>query len=116
MKLTLCSRAIFSQSFHGRNRMSAYFVFHNLVHDAKKNREYTSLAGQTLIPHHAEILVFSDDSEVIEGATRLPRTVVIRFDSREAAMAWYNSSAYQKVRPLRLGATEGYAVLVEGLQ
>jgi hypothetical protein len=28
-------------------------------------------------------------------------------------MAWYNSSAYQIVRPLRLGATEGYAVLVE---
>jgi uncharacterized protein (DUF1330 family) len=96
--------------------MSAYFVFHNRIHDANKNREYTSLAGQTLIPFRAEILVFSDDSEVIEGATPLPRTVVIRFDSREAAMAWYNSPSYQKVRPLRLEATEGYAVLVEGQQ
>jgi uncharacterized protein (DUF1330 family) len=51
-----------------------------------------------------------------QGATPLPRTVVIRFDSRETAMAWYNSPAYQKVRPLRIEAAEGYAVLVEGLQ
>jgi uncharacterized protein (DUF1330 family) len=94
--------------------MSAYFVFHNRVHDAAKNLEYTSLAGETLPPHHHEILVFSDHSEVIEGDTPLPRTVVIKFDSHEAAMAWYNSPAYQKVRPLRLEATEGYAVLVEG--
>jgi uncharacterized protein (DUF1330 family) len=96
--------------------MSAYFVFHNRVHDAKKNQEYTSLAGQTLIPYPHEILVFADHSEVIEGTTPLPRTVVIRFDSRQAAMAWYNSPAYQKVRPLRLEAAEGYAVLVEGQQ
>ena len=96
--------------------MSAYFVFHNRVDDARKNREYTSLAGETLTPYHGEILVFADHSEVIEGATPLPRTVVIRFESREAAMAWYNSPAYQKVRPLRLEATEGYAVLVEGQQ
>jgi uncharacterized protein (DUF1330 family) len=96
--------------------MSAYFVFHNRVHDAKKNQEYTSLAGETLTPYHGEILVFADHAEVIEGATPLPRTVVIRFDSRERAMAWYNSPAYQKVRPLRIEAAEGYAVLVEGLQ
>jgi hypothetical protein len=44
--------------------MSAYFVFHNRIHDANKNREYTALAGETLIPYRAEILVFSDDSEV----------------------------------------------------
>jgi uncharacterized protein (DUF1330 family) len=96
--------------------MSAYFVFHNRVHDARKNREYTSLAGETLAPYDHEILVFSDHSEVIEGDTPLPRTVVIKFDSRDAAMAWYNSPAYQKVRPLRLEATEGYTVLVDGAQ
>jgi uncharacterized protein (DUF1330 family) len=29
-------------------------------------------------------------------------------------MAWYNSPAYQEVLPLRLAATEGFAVLVDG--
>jgi hypothetical protein len=43
--------------------MSPYFVFHNLVHDAKKSREYTSLAGETLPPYRAEVLAFSDHSK-----------------------------------------------------
>ena len=42
---------------------------------------------------------------MIEGETDLPRTVVLRFDSREAAMSWYDSPAYQAVPPLRLEAT-----------
>ncbi len=37
-----------------------------------------------------------------------------RFDSRDAAMAWYNSPAYQEVLPLRLAATEGFGMLVDG--
>jgi uncharacterized protein (DUF1330 family) len=40
---------------------------------------------------------------------------VIRFDSHEAAMDWYNSPAYGRIRPIRLEATEGYTVLVDGL-
>jgi uncharacterized protein (DUF1330 family) len=29
-------------------------------------------------------------------------------------MAWYNSPAYQEFLPLRLAATEGFGVLVDG--
>jgi len=96
--------------------MSAYFVFHNRVHDAKKLQEYASKVGATLEPYHPEILVFADRAELIEGKTDQLRTVVIKFDSREAAMAWYKSPAYQAVLPLRLQATEGFAVLAEGAQ
>ena len=95
--------------------MVAYFVFHHRVHNAEKAHEYLSKVGETLAPYHQRLLVSADHSEVIEGNTPLPRTVVIEFDSRESAMAWYNSPAYRKVRPLRLEATEGYAVLVDGL-
>jgi len=38
------------------------------------------------------------------------------FDSREVAITGYNSSPYQKVRPLRIEAAEGYAVPVERQQ
>jgi uncharacterized protein (DUF1330 family) len=94
--------------------MPAYLVFHNRVHDAKTLQEYASRVEETLAPYHHEILVFTSDSEVIEGKTSLPRTVVIRFDTRATAMSWYKSPAYQQILPLRLAATEGYAVLVEG--
>ncbi len=96
--------------------MAAYLVFHNRVHDAEKLKEYVSKVGGTLAPHHHEILVFSEHAEVIEGDTHLPRTIVLKFDSHDDAMAWYNSPAYHEVLPLRLEATEGYAVLVDGVQ
>lgn len=95
--------------------MAAYFIFHHRVHNWEKAHEYLSKVGETLVPYHHELLVSADRSDVIEGSTPLPRTVVIRFDSHEAAMDWYDSPAYLKVRPLRLEATEGYAVLVDGL-
>lgn len=65
--------------------------------------------------HGAEVLVFAEGSEVLEGRPSFPRTIILKFDSREAAKAWYESPEYRKVLPLRLQATEGYAVLVDGL-
>jgi uncharacterized protein (DUF1330 family) len=90
-------------------------VFHHNLHDAEKAHENLAKVGLTLAPCHQELLVSADYSEVIEWKTPPQRTVVIRFDSREAAIARYNSPAYLKVCSLRLEATEGYAVLVDGL-
>jgi uncharacterized protein (DUF1330 family) len=91
-------------------------VFQNRVHDAKRIREYLSKVGETMAPYYPQILVLDENAEVIEGDTNLPRTIVMKFDSRDAAMAWYTSPAYQKVLFLRLEATEGYAVLVDSRQ
>jgi uncharacterized protein (DUF1330 family) len=77
-------------------------------------QEYLSKVRETMAPYNPEILVFAENSEVLEGQTNLPRTVVLRFDSRDTALAWYNSPAYQELLPLRLAATEGFAVLVDG--
>jgi uncharacterized protein (DUF1330 family) len=94
--------------------VAAYLVFHNRVTNAEKMQEYLAKVRETMAPYHPEILVFAEHAEVIEGQTHLPRTIVMKFDSRDAAMAWYNSPAYQEVLPLRLAATEGFAVLVDG--
>lgn len=93
---------------------SAYFVLHNRIIDAEKMQEYIPKAIETLAPYKPEILVLDENSTVIEGTTSLPRTILIRFDSRDAAMAWYNSPEYRAVRPLRLDATEGFAMIVDG--
>ena len=94
--------------------MSAYFVFHNRVHDKAMLEDYVAKVGSTLAGYQVEVLVLDSNSQVIEGDPIWPRTVVIRFDTRENAMAWYNSPAYQKVLPLRLNASEGFGVLVDG--
>jgi uncharacterized protein (DUF1330 family) len=95
--------------------MAAYFVFHNRVLDAQKLQEYIPKAIETFAPYNPELLALDESSQVIEGSADLPRTVVIKFATREDALAWYHSPAYQAVLPLRLAATEGLAFLVDGL-
>lgn len=51
----------------------------------------------------AEILAASPNSTVLEGEWPGNWTVVIKFPSQEAALAWYQTDAYQKeIRPIRL--------------
>jgi uncharacterized protein (DUF1330 family) len=95
--------------------MAAYFVFHNRVLDAQKLQEYIPKAIETFAPYNPELLVLDESSQVMEGSADLPRTVVIKFATREDALAWYRSPAYQAVLPLRLAATEGLCFLVDGL-
>ena len=96
--------------------MPAYFVLHNRVTDDEGLQAYLPKAVESLMAHGAEILVVADDSTVVEGSTDLPRTIVIKFESREQAMAWYDSPEYREALPLRLAATEGYGVLVDGFE
>lgn len=96
--------------------MAAYIVFHNRVFNPDAMGAYLEKAGKSLAPHGAEILVLEDSSEVIEGSTEMVRTVVIRFESRERAQAWYNSPEYQAALPIRLGASEGFGVLADGFE
>ena len=96
--------------------MAAYFVLHNRITDDAAMQTYIPKAVEACLAGGAEILVVADESTVIEGSTDLPRTIVMRFESREAAMAWYESPEYQAILPTRLGATEGYGVLVDGFE
>ena len=38
----------------------------------------------------------------------------MRFESKEAANAWYESESYQAIKHLRTDSTEGSVVLCEG--
>lgn len=91
--------------------MAAYFVAQYLVRDAVLYQEYAAGAGPTVAAHGGELIAFDVAAETVEGEPPGPQTVVIRFDSTEAARAWYNSDAYQAVVQKRLAATEGFAVI-----
>jgi uncharacterized protein (DUF1330 family) len=41
--------------------------------------------------------------------------VVIAFDSTEKALAWYNSPAYEAIKPIRQGASVSRMFMAEGL-
>lgn len=96
--------------------MAAYFLWHNRIVDSEKMQDYLSKALVTMAPYHPELVVFDEQTQIVEGSAPGPRTIVIKFDSRETAMAWYNSPAYREFLPLRLEATEGFGVLVDGFE
>lgn len=95
--------------------MSAYIIIHNVVTDPLQMQQYVPSAIETLTAHGAEILVVADEATVLEGSPPFPRTIILKFSSSEAAKAWYESPEYREALPLRLQASQGYAVLVDGL-
>ncbi|MEM7098214.1 MAG: DUF1330 domain-containing protein [Pseudomonadota bacterium] len=91
--------------------MAAYFIAQYVVNDVDGYREYQAGAGPTIQAHGAELVAFDVAAETIEGTAPGPQTVILKFESTEAAKAWYNSDEYQAVVGKRLAATEGFAVI-----
>lgn len=93
--------------------MAAYFVAQYVVNDPDAYRNYQKGAGPTIMASGAKVVSLDPASQVMEGTPPGPQTVILEFESKEAAEAWYNSEEYQAVIGERLAATEGHAVIVE---
>lgn len=92
--------------------MSAFIVATYNVTDPEGYKPYIPGVRPTLLAHDVEILVADHASESIEGHAGTS-TIVLKFESKEAAMAWYNSEEYQAVIHYRLDNTEGSMALVD---
>jgi uncharacterized protein (DUF1330 family) len=95
--------------------MAAYFIAQYVVKDPKLYREYQVAAAPTIQASGGELVAFDVAAETIEGKPPGPHTVIVRFDSAEAAKAWYQSPAYQAAVGKRLAATEGFAVISQSM-
>ena len=95
--------------------MTAYVIF---IRDEMKDQaaydNYLQLGVPTLAPFGGEILVANGAHEAFEGAD-FDGSVVLRFPDMASACAWYNSPEYEQFKGIRLGATSGRAILVEGV-
>ena len=95
--------------------MAAYFIAQYVVNDRKRYAEYQAAAGKTIAASGGEVVSFDIAAETIEGAPPGPQTVIVKFESSEAAKAWYHSPAYQAALPKRLESTEGFAILSQSM-
>ena len=95
--------------------MAAYFIAQYVVKDPKLYREYQAAAGKTVQDCGGEVLVFDVAAETLEGTPPGPQTVILKFESTEAAKAWYESPGYQAVLGKRLAATKGYAIIAQSM-
>jgi uncharacterized protein (DUF1330 family) len=85
------------------------------VNDPKLYREYQAAAGPTIQASGGEVVAFDVAAETIEGTPPGPQTVIVKFESTEAAKAWYRSAGYQAVVGKRLASTHGFAVIAQSM-
>jgi uncharacterized protein (DUF1330 family) len=95
--------------------MAAFFVAQYSVNDPALYAEYSAGAGPTLAKYGGELVAFDVAAETIEGESPGGQTVIIKFESTEAAKQWYNSDDYQAVVGKRLAATSGFAVISQSM-
>ena len=85
----------------------AYFIAQVQITDQKSYFDaYGAKVGPLLEKAGAEILAATPDRQQLEGDWTGNWTVIIRFPSKEKALDWYRSDAYQAIRPLRLQSTD----------
>ena len=95
--------------------MSAYIIADVTVTDAEKMAAYRVWSTQAMQEHGAEVLVRGGDFEVLEGPWTPGRLVLLKFASRHAAKAFYDSQTYSHARTLREGAGVMCMVVVDGV-
>jgi uncharacterized protein (DUF1330 family) len=93
--------------------MAGYFVANYTIKNQAEYKQYLAAVGPSLQAHGAETVVVDRDSELLEGSAG-EVTVVLRFATKEAANAWYESPEYRAIRHLRTDNVEGVGVIAEG--
>ena len=90
-----------------------------IVHDInpypETYRKYTALTPPTVARYGGRFLTRGDAVETVEGGPVFAeRMVIIEFQSREAALAWYHDADYQSAAEFRRLSSKGRMILQVG--
>jgi uncharacterized protein (DUF1330 family) len=91
-----------------------YIILTEAIKDPEGMKAYARAAGAATAG--VNILAVDSAPQVIEGTWHGDQTVVLEFESVDAARAWYESEAYQKAAKLRQAAADCNAVIVAGFE
>ena len=95
--------------------MAAYCFFDVLeVTDPEKLERYREGVLATVELYGGHYLAVGGRCDIVEGQWRPVFPVLIEFPSREQAHRWYDSEEYRELKALRVAATRGNAVFIEG--
>jgi uncharacterized protein (DUF1330 family) len=78
-------------------------------------QKYGQGVAETLAPFNHNFIVRGGKPQSLDGGEAPKGVVVIAFDSVEKAREWYESPAYQAIKPLRQSSTKGSMFIVEGI-
>ncbi|MHC9295663.1 DUF1330 domain-containing protein [Mycobacterium sp. LTG2003] len=89
-----------------------YVIITEDIKDPAGMGEYAKLAQQAMAG--ATIVAVDQKPEVVEGTWHGTQTVVLEFESVDAAREWYYSDAYQKAAKVRQSAADCNGVILSG--
>jgi uncharacterized protein (DUF1330 family) len=95
--------------------MACYLVVNARITDPEGLIAYSKAARGAGVGHPVKAVVVTNDAETLEGEPVGSRVVILEFPDKAALRAWYDSPEYQAVVGMRFAATEGFAVIAEGL-
>jgi uncharacterized protein (DUF1330 family) len=91
-----------------------YVILTEAIKDPQGMKAYGKAAGAAM--GGVNILAVDTAPKVLEGNWHGDQTVVLEFESVDAARSWYVSEAYQKAAKLRQAAADCNAVIVAGFE
>jgi len=96
--------------------MSYYIVANIKIEDTEEYAKYQEGFLEVFEQYKGEVLVVSDEPQIVEGDWPYTRVVVLRFPSQEEALAWYSSPGYQAIMTHRVNASTGAIVSAPGFE
>ena len=92
----------------------AYFIAELEVTDPPTMRKYGEKVPETLAPFNHYYVVRGGKPQALEGEP--PKgVVIIAFDSAAKAREWFDSPAYEAIKPIRQSAAKSRIFVVEGV-
>lgn len=89
-----------------------YVILTEAIKDPEGMKAYAKAAGAAM--GGVTILAVDTAAQTLEGTWHGDQTVVLEFESVDAARAWYESEAYQQAARLRQSAADCNAVIISG--
>src|SRR5687768_664828 len=95
--------------------MSAYFLIDvQEITDEAKMAEYRERVFPIVEQFGGKYLIIGGEQQVLEGDWKATFPVLIEFGNVEQARRWYDAPEYRELKQLRLAATKGTNVLIDG--
>jgi uncharacterized protein (DUF1330 family) len=94
--------------------MAAYIIADIEITDPRTYEGYRPMAGAAVEKYGGRFLARGGKVEPAEGGWAPKRLVILKFPSMEKLKTFYNSPEYQKALAIRLKASNGKVIFVEG--
>ena len=95
--------------------MPTYLIAEVNLKEPEAYSEYLSKVPKIISKYKGEYLVRGGKISHHEGDWRPNRMVVVKFPSREMALAFYNSKEYRKFKLIRKRVADSNLIFVDGI-